>query len=192
MPTFTVQALRARANQEGMYIHSRSEHHVQICDRFENPLVDVWPTKAKFLRVRANPGEKATVGNYEALFELAREMDKHPKPKVNLPCPPEAAEALADYMNDDDNIGFPWCEACGSYHHPDNPTCVRQDKQSAPPAVRGQRPGNNVRQGKVTDPLREQLQILRIAAERLLHHGGQLDKAIACEIQNFISAHYSA
>lgn len=23
----------------------------------------------------------------------------------------------------EDDAGFPWCEACKSWHHPDNPTC---------------------------------------------------------------------
>jgi hypothetical protein len=30
---------------------------------------------------------------------------------------------------------FPWCDACKSWHHPDNPTCVLRAPNSAPVPV---------------------------------------------------------
>ena len=29
-----------------------------------------------------------------------------------------------------DNIDWPWCEACKSYHHPSNPTCRAKEERT--------------------------------------------------------------
>jgi len=36
----------------------------------------------------------------------------------------EGTQSTCPFHYRDDKNGFPWCESCRSYHHPDNPTCA--------------------------------------------------------------------
>jgi hypothetical protein len=40
---------------------------------------------------------------------------------------PRVTDLLLEHdLGPSKDMGFPWCEACGSYHHPENPTCRRK------------------------------------------------------------------
>ena len=75
-----------------------SPHHFQIMDG-DKPVIDVWPSKDKFMRCQPEPGEKAQVGEISDLLKIAYAVASMSEPRAVATSTPKATlRGLAEQM----------------------------------------------------------------------------------------------
>jgi hypothetical protein len=100
--SYSIPVMMREAREHGMIIKHCNEYHVQICRPDGAVLVNVWPTKSKFLHADASPRQPAKVGALDEVIELAVKVAARLPTKQAAPLTAEATNFDRDHVPPDD------------------------------------------------------------------------------------------
>ena len=169
--------LRSAVTYRGFSLRKCHNTHFQVCDE-HGPLLNVWPTTRKYLEFDAAKGMKARRGTVEEIVRRAARLRLHRKPIIA-----PAVQAAAPAPVDDD----PFADNHPDYARPELEPAVLSNC-SPQTFTAPLRPSRAAEPSGLTQAEAKTFRhLLTLAAQSLLYAGGNLNVALAQEIQNHLS-----